>query len=280
MPTLQIAFLYQNLNKPEEEYKFLQSTDAMWFCVKCRESVEKNIATDLKIEERCKEIMKEYECRISTLEQKVEEKCDEAKVREIITEELHQERRKEPENQDKVISKTQQPCAGNNQAFESVIQEINERKSRENNLVIYGANEIESDEKDARKTHDSEVVRYILKVCGIRSKDAVIKVTRLGRYKPRESQTDEERKSIRPILLTLNNQEIKSEFFKKIKNLQTAEKYKKIRVANDLTKSEREKEKQLREEAKKKEENSSGEAHFRVRGPPWARRIVKILIKN
>jgi hypothetical protein len=60
----------------------------MWFCVKCRKIVEEHIIIDLKIEKRCKEIMENYEQRISDIESEMNKKCDEPRVREIVKEEL------------------------------------------------------------------------------------------------------------------------------------------------------------------------------------------------
>ena len=51
----------------------------------------------------------------------------------------------------------------------------------------------------------------------------------------------------------------------------------KISVRHDLTKKQRDEEKKLREEAKKMEaEDKSGEFDYRIRGPPWERRIAKM----
>ncbi len=52
-------------------------------------------------------------------------------------------------------------------------------------------------------------------------------------------------------------------------------------MQHDLTKKLREDEKKLREEAKKMEsEDTSGEYDYRIRGPPWARRIAKMKKKD
>jgi hypothetical protein len=60
----------------------------MWFCEVCKDIVEKNI-TDLKIEKRCNEFMKSYEDRISRLEERIEDKCDESRVWDIVREEIN-----------------------------------------------------------------------------------------------------------------------------------------------------------------------------------------------
>ena len=58
--------------------------------------------------------------------------------------------------------------------------------------------------------------------------------------------------------------------------LKDMQKYQGINVSNDLTKTERGNEKRLWEEAKKMNENdASGDFTYKVRGPPWARKLVK-----
>jgi predicted molibdopterin-dependent oxidoreductase YjgC len=77
------------LKKTDAEYKVLTKSDTMWFCAICKDIVEKNIITDLKIEKRCNEFMKSYEDRIRRLEERVEEKCDESRVRDIVRSEMN-----------------------------------------------------------------------------------------------------------------------------------------------------------------------------------------------
>jgi len=64
------------LGKTPEEYRILSKSDSMWFCHKCREKVEKNIITDRKIEEKCKEMMLAFESRLVNIESYVKTKCD------------------------------------------------------------------------------------------------------------------------------------------------------------------------------------------------------------
>ena len=77
------------LNKTEEEYKFLSDQpDLMWFCPPCRKKVEKNIVTDRKIEETCRDMMATFEERLKSMEDNIDTKCNEDKVREIVREEI------------------------------------------------------------------------------------------------------------------------------------------------------------------------------------------------
>ncbi len=84
-----------------------------------------------------------------------------------------------------------------------------------------------------------------------------------------------------PLLIEVSNKEKKKALFKNLSKLQGApQKYRSISVQNDLTPKQREQEKLLREQAKKKEEEASGEIKFKVRGPPWDRMIVKVEAKK
>ncbi len=116
--------------------------------------------------------------------------------------------------------------------------------------------------------HDKEEVKQLAKQCKVPiSKDEMIRARRLGKQKDDKP---------RPLLIQLSNPEKKGMLFKNLKLLQQApEKYRQVSVQNDLTEKQRKKEKELREEAKKKE-SESGEATFKVRGPPWARKVVKV----
>ena len=59
----------------------------------------------------------------------------------------------------------------------------------------------------------------------------------------------------------------------KLKNADSV--LKEVQANHDLTKTQRENDKKLRDEAKLKEEQS-GEFYFKVRGPPWDRKIIQI----
>jgi hypothetical protein len=68
----------------------MSKSDSMWFCIKCRPIVEEHIVIDLKIEQRCCEIMDNYEQRLSSVERMITEKCSEHRAREIVRDEIKQ----------------------------------------------------------------------------------------------------------------------------------------------------------------------------------------------
>ena len=105
----------------------------MWFCIKCREKVEKNINVELNIEKHCKEIMERYECRIQTLEQGMEKKCNIEDVKKIVQEEIASSNSTNSEINllSTQIQKESEPISTT-----SIIQEMNEIANRANNIVI------------------------------------------------------------------------------------------------------------------------------------------------
>ena len=58
--------------------------------------------------------------------------------------------------------------------------------------------------------------------------------------------------------------------------LKDIEEFKDIKVNHDMIKLEREEGKLMYEKAKEMTNQSEGKYHYRVRGPPWKRRIVKL----
>ena len=100
-------------------------------------------------------------------------------------------------------------------------------------------------------------------------KEDVRRVFRLGR-------TTAENKT-RPLLIEFKDPMLKNKVLENLAKLRSAEeKLRCISVAHDMTKSEREKCKELVQECKEKQkQEESGEWKYQVRGPPGDMRIVK-----
>lgn len=141
--------------------------------------------------------------------------------------------------------------------------------NRENNLIIHRVTESTNENQEMRRKDDE---LFFEKLCtealGI-GKIEPEKVFRLG-----PPQTEKSR----PIKIVMRNIEDKVAIMRSLRNLQEAEEpYKAISVTNDLTQEERVENRNLVAEAKKRtEEENSGEFVFKVRGPPWDRRVVKL----
>jgi len=256
------------LDKSVEEYNLLTNSDLMWFCASgCREKVEKNIITDLKIEETCKKMTMKFEERLNHIENKLAEKCSKEEVIAVVREEMDKK-----SSTDKATEPSPEKENRAEAGVQDVLNEITERKNREANIVIYGLEESESTSRDERAEYDTKNVVEIADACEVKiNQDDIDKVMRLGKY-------DKEKKTKRPLLVKLKTVETKSKIFKGIKKLNENEELKSINIANDLTKTERENEKKLYEQAKEMKKTVSGDYTFRVRGPPWARKIVKVRV--
>ena len=163
--------------------------------------------------------------------------------------------------------------SGTDQAKE-VIKEIKAQEERKLNVIIFNLAEGPGQDNQDKVKHDKEEVKEIGKICQASiKKDDITMAKRLGK------KTDGS--NPRPLLITLSNDEKKKALFMNLKKLQTApDKYQKISVRHDLTPKQQEEEKALREEAKKMEAELSGKEKCLVRGPPWARKIVKVPAQN
>ena len=255
----------------------LSHCDLMWFCVPCHEKVQKNIITDMKIEERCKEIMRHYEERIAKLETDLSSKCSENRVREIIQEEIR-DRNLDPPKQGADSGNVDEGEGGDSNVVTSVMSELNERKQRELNLVIYGVKESDSEIREDRIYYDRQKVIEIGAKCDVilRTED-IGKTVRLGKF-------DKDKRK-RPILVSLKALEHKRNILRGARNLKDEDsnselELRAVRIANDLTRAEREQEKQLFTRAKELQQQESGDFIYRVRGPPWARRVAKIKLED
>ena len=82
--------------------------------------------------------------------------------------------------------------------------------------------------------------------------------------------------------VVFEDEKSKSVFMSNVRKLRTAdEKFKSISKVHDMTKRERELNKEKVKQAKEKnEENESGDYQYVVRGPPWERKVVKVKVKK
>ena len=155
----------------------------MWFCRLCKERVVKNIVTDKKIEEVCNQIREEFEQRIINLEQKMLNICGEQDVRKIVQKEMENRinvrDKREITNHREVVKEevtklqsntrnedTDQEGNGKQSGQEtvtSVIEEINERKSRQNNMVVFGTEEKKSENREEREEQDKDIILTLYK---------------------------------------------------------------------------------------------------------------------
>lgn len=146
----------------------------------------------------------------------------------------------------------------------TVFDELNDKKKRENNIVVYNIPESDSNMFQERIKYDRQIMKQILNACGVHE-EKMARVIRLG--------TEKEGRR-RPVLTVLTDPEVRNYIFRNVKELAKDDNLKNFRVAYDLTRRER----QLDQELLKKAKNlmDTGKGKHVVRGPPWNRRIVRV----
>ena len=125
----------------------------------------------------------------------------------------------------------------------NVVSEINERKARENNMIIYGAEESKSQLKTEKLKKDTATLNKIAEICDVDVEgEDVQKIIRLG---PKKEN------AVRPILVSFSSSETKKSLLRNAYKLkQQEDEYKDISLSHDMTKAERMEVKKLLAEAK------------------------------
>ena len=245
------------------EYTFLSSRrDIHWHCTTCEEQASMDIKTGRDIEERCKVYFDRFS---REMEKKFEDVKSEIKFSLIheIKQELNEEM-KAKSNVDITILKSEMK-----KNVEVAVKATKEKDDRKLNVIIFQAPEstsiIKDEILDQDKTFVTKTFNDILELDSEQSSD-IVKTLRLGRKKDNEN---------RPLLVTLGSEETKKKVMRNLYQLK--DKNQTIKINHDMTPEERKELRDLIQEAEKKtKEEESGDFVFRVRGPPWDRRIVRI----
>jgi hypothetical protein len=293
-----------NIN--EEEYKTLGSSKAMWFCPECRIVVETNIATEKKIEERCKLYLDTLNKRMEDLETKLDSKVDKEEVEDLrsevatkcskvevkasvkeelkgqemkdlvkntVTEEIRNIRGTGENREVGAIGGTDKTEIGEKDTVSETMNEINERMRREGNILVYNIPESSKNSKEERIQEDKETIKGLMEILNVDFRIEELKSTpkRLGVFK------DLEEGKSRPLLVQFKSSDKKKGIFRNIKNLKDAqEPSSKLSIINDMTPQQRSLYRQLHAEARAKQDLNQEDTVFRVRGPPGKMKIVEI----
>lgn len=163
-------------------------------------------------------------------------------------------------------------------------KEVQSRVDRKNNIMLYNMPESTGNLKDDVLTHDLDIISELCDNIGISIKEEdVVNMRRLGKRVRQDTEGQEQGtvQSPRPLLVSLT-EHIKPKVMKNVYKLKDArEPFNKVSVKHDMTKEEREHEKNLRTEAKRlQEEDKTGNFLFVVRGMPWEQQIRKIKLRK
>ncbi len=270
--TCQLIYHAKCQKVSDAKYEALKEDDGdmFWFCLSCRRTTVNLIQTTARIEERVtslevaidqkaeKEDVKELEDKVKKLEKSVSEKFarleDEENVKtgQIV-------RKIEEKIEGKIEQQLDREKTDNNKPSASVqeaVDEVKEQERRKSNVVLFNVPESSSADLDARRKYDVEVVEElmkegILKTAEIKSDGRGIKmVTRLGKR---------EENKVRPLKVTFTSPEGQRLILGNARNLMNAknEMYRKVVVKPDLTQMQREMEKKLVTEKKRRNQEAA-----------------------
>ena len=238
-----------------------EEDDNPWFCKFCNKKVtemSKVIGIIDKKMEIIIEDISDIKTDITDIKSELINKCDEVHVKQLIKEEISSS------------INIHQGLAINTHDNDlgTVVKEMEDRNSRKNNFLIFHAQEINSDLKNEVDKNNCNIANTILVNCNVGEKLDSHHVTRIGL----------KGQNPRPILVTLGSTENKRLLFKgfngKIKNCNN-DLINKVQINHDLTKLQKTEEKNLQTEAKELEMKEG--KRYKVRGPPWARKIIEIM---
>jgi PHD-finger len=146
--------------------------------------------------------------------------------------------------------------------------EEKEKETRCNNLIIYRVPEGNENREERTKFDKSFCLGLVNEALGIDTQEQEIKaIFRLGKKGD----------AARPLLVQLRERGTKNRIMESLYKLRDAEdKFKHVSITHDMTKQERAECKELIEEAKKRQNQETGEWIWRVRGLPGVMKIIRI----
>ena len=152
-----------------------------------------------------------------------------------------------------------------------ISKEMKEKAEKKNNIIVHNKEEQITNDVNERNALDKEELMNVIKdTLKVRiNQEDIIKITRLG-----AKMSDKKR----PILLCLKEYSTKEKIFANLPRLKPSI-HNHLSFNHDMTLRERDEFKKLIEEAKRKEAESMGKIKYRVRGPPWNRKIVEMPVQ-
>ena len=215
-------------------YELLNKNDDLqWRCIKCKKEFEmmKSRMEELKEENK---ILQE---KLSVLEDKFDSLKEEIKNEIVI------------EIGNKIVDEVKKTVSESLR----VVKDTEDKKNRESNIIMYNVKESTKPNGKDREKDDQDIYTKVYEHCVKGEKKADIeKIVRLGKV---VRSSDEETRT-RPLLIKFKNVSDKWKLLKNARNMKNApEVCKKVIIAPDLTKEERERDRNLRAELKRRKEN-------------------------
>ena len=252
----------------KDEYKFLRKTKRIkWFCITCDRMFGNMAAANRELKDKIDRMegnQNSLENRLGGLQTEFKKMNEALMNLTVEIGRLKSEGNIGPRPRlDEVRAESQVPTT---ELIREEMREIKDKEMRKNNLVLYNVPESNEEEARGRKAEDGEWCRKIFsgrEGLGLNvGEEEIVEIIRLGRRE--ELSNVGNGMKPRPMLVRMSSATIKWEIIKNGKKLKNAnEVFKKIYIAPDLTKKEREEDKKLREELEQKK--SSGEQGWYIR---------------
>ena len=149
--------------------------------------------------------------------------------------------------------------------------EIEDKRKRRNNVIIYNVVENQKTTSKERMSGDKDfcekLMNEVLKVGLDLEEGDIQKVIRLGK------RTEDDKN--RPILVEFSSGQVKNLIMENAGKLGNAiDEFKGVTISHDMTKAEREQCREMVEEAKLKQSNETGNWVHKVRGLPGLMKVV------
>ena len=247
----------KNLTKTKFEFLSRQSTNIHWYCDTCDITASTLLTTLASLKNNQEQMKKEMEEIKEKLSDEALHTRIDARINTIVSgsnKNEHIDMRRKPIDEKTIVNKS--------------IKEMEQRKSRRPNMVIFQYPENKSQLRETRQKHDLDLIRSMENALEMDLETEICKIHRLGKIKE---------DSTRPLLVSFKDENTKRELFGQLQSLKECPTpLCDISVQHDMTPTERDESKELFDIAKSKQELAGGKWIFKVRGPPWAQKIIRV----
>ena len=260
------------LNMKKPTYEALKSSSNIhWFCNDCNSPAMALISNNKTLRDACADYMCSFTQRVEKVEDEMSRKAD---VQEVMK--LKQSVADLAKKIDDIKSKNVNVIEEKEGRSKKMEDHLQDRLARRNNIILYNVHEDESTGSDAFEKNKEQFKKIAEEIGVDIENDDIVTAKRLGKKGEVKNIRGEQVQVQRLLLVTLP-EEKKIKMMKNAYKLKSSEGLKKVFIQHDLSKDDREREYQLRKDAKKMQEELNDENfRFLVRGPIWDRKIVKV----
>ena len=239
------------LNIKEDHYDFICSNKELcYICKDCKNKPKKEDEPNSTLLNQMSQIMEKINKVIENNDRVLKSNCD----LELRVKKLEKEGSVKEEQVKHIVNKSVNDLIEGK--MKGITEEIEERERRKENIIIVNIPESNKDTPEERLKEDTEKIKKLFEKVTTVESDTIKKITRIGKKEDKKS---------RLIRVQLNSQEKKSELMKKQRELNNEETKPRDRIYinNDLTNTQREEDRKLRQELQQRKKD--GETNLKIR---------------